>query len=215
MKPAVGSDAQRRPQQPTKRPNTEIPSRSVYRFPVSVNSFQLLQDSQSVVSTSSSQIQDRLIDPRTTRLAKLQVARGIDEQGTVGNLSSEGIFDTVPPVRDAQGILTSGNVDQPVASRIRSRFFPHSLSLSAPDILKSQSGGNVQNLLGTGVAVDNAMYYHDVNDVTCILDKCNKRISVAGQEWSAGRPGNRPIGARDAARNSETCLGLYATRETV
>ena len=43
-------------------------------------------------------------------------------------------------------------------------------------------------------------------------ETCNKRISNAGQEWSAGRPGNRPIGAREAARNSETCLGPYATR---
>ena len=97
-------------------------------------------------------------------------------------MSNEGIFQTVPPAQDVQGILTNGGVDQPVASGIRSRFFPHSLSVSAPDILKSQSGGNVQNLLGTSVAVDDAMYYHNLNEVACTIDKCNKRISVAGQE---------------------------------
>ena len=135
MKLAIGSDAQRRPQQPTERPNTEIPSRSVYGFPVSYNQFQSLQDSQSTVSTSSSQIQDRLIDPRTTRLARLQAAKGIDEQGTVGNLFSEGIFDTVPLVQDVQGTLTNGGIDQLVASRIRPQFFLDSLSVSPSDIL--------------------------------------------------------------------------------
>ena len=55
----------------------------------------------------------------------------------------------------------------------------------------------------------------DVNDVACTDSQCNKRISVAGQEWSAGRPGNRPIGASGAARNTETCLGPYANRDTV
>ena len=63
------------------------------------------------------------------------------------------------------------------------------------------------------VLLNDAMYYNDVNEVACTDETiCNKRISYAGQEWSAGRPGNRPIGASDAARNSETCLGPYATR---
>ena len=93
-------------------------------------------------------------------------------------------------------------------------FFPHSLSVSALDVLESQSGGNVQNLLEIGV-VDDAMYNNDVNEVACTLENCNKRISVAGQEWSAGRPGNRPRGAREAAQNTQTCLGPYATRDTV
>ena len=101
---------------------------------------------------------------------------------------------------------------EPVASRIRSQFFPHSLSVSPPDILESQSGGVVQNLLEPGVVSDDALYISDVNDVACTDGTCNKRISYAGQERSAGRPGNRPTGARDAARNTETCLGPYATR---
>ena len=175
--------------------------------------FKSLEDSTPAVSTSSSQIQNRLIDPRTTRLARLQAARKIDEQGIFGNLSSEGIFDTVPPVRDAQGILNSGDGVEPVASGISHSFFLGSLSVSALDVLKLQSGGNVQNLLETGVAFDDALYSMDLNDVACTENEiCNKKISHAGQEWSAGRPGNRPIGACDAARNSETCLGPYATR---
>ena len=89
--------------------------------------------------------------------------------------------------------------------------FFHSLSVSAPDILESQSGGPVQKLLESGVIDGDATYDENVKDVAC-MDPINKRISCAGPEWSAGRPGNRPIGAREAARNTETCLGPYATR---
>ena len=98
----------------------------------------------------------------------------------------------------------------PTKSENEPTFF-NSLSVSAPDILESQSGGPVPNLLEPGVD-DDALYSMNVNDVACTDGTCNKRISCAGQEWSAGRPGNRPIGASDAARNSETCLGHYATR---
>ena len=77
-------------------------------------------------------------------------------------------------------------------------FFEHSLSVN-----------NFE--LGTG-DLNDALYISDVNDVACINDLNCKRISVAGQERSAGRPGNRPLGARKAARNAETCLGPYATR---
>ena len=145
------------------------------------------------MSTGPSQIQDRLIDPRTTRLARQQAARRTDEQGTLETLSSGGIFDIVPPVGDAQGILNSGDCVEPVASRIRHSFFPNSLSVSPPDILKSQSGGVVQNLLEPGaVDDDDALYISDVNDVACTEGNCNKRISDAGPERSAGRPGHTP-----------------------
>ena len=70
-------------------------------------------------------------------------------------------------------------------------FFPHSLSVSAPDVLESQSGGNVQNLLGTGAIVDDALYISDVNDVACTNDPCNKRINNAGRN---GPRGDRAIG---------------------
>ena len=62
----------------------------------------------------------------------------------MGNLYNEGIIQTVPPVRDAQGIFDSGDCVEPVASRNRHSFFPYSLSVSALDVLESQSGGNAQ-----------------------------------------------------------------------
>ena len=84
---------------------------------------------------------------------------------------------------------------------------------------------SVHSLLENGAMVDDELYEHDV---ACTLDLCNKRISdagpersagrpghtptrrdlacektiedsCAGQDWSAGRPGNRPFGARSAA----------------
>ena len=70
-------------------------------------------------------------------------------------------------------------------------FFPHSLSVSTLDILELQPGGNVQNQLEIG-ANDDALYINTINDVACTDGICNKRISNAGHEWSAGRPDNRP-----------------------
>ena len=71
------------------------------------------------------------------------------------------------------------------------------------------SVGNFE--LGTDGHV-NAMYNESLNDVDCINLNCNKRISDAGQERSAGRPDNRSIGARSAARAAMACLGPYITR---
>ena len=133
MKPANENVAPRRPQQPTQRPQTEIPSSSVFGFPMSENKFQFLQESTSAVSQSSIQIEDKLIDPRSTRLSRSQAARRFEDQET---FAKEGIFHIVPQVQDVQGILISGDFDQSVTSRIRSQFFPNSLSVSAPDILK-------------------------------------------------------------------------------
>ena len=107
MKPASGKAAPRRPNQPTQCPNTEFPSRSVFGFPVSVNQFQSLHDSELAASTNQVQ-REGLINPRTTRLARLQVARRTSEQGTLGN---KGILNTVPLVRNEQGILHSGGID--------------------------------------------------------------------------------------------------------
>ena len=107
MKPTSNNDAPKGLKQPTQFPKTEIPSVAVFGFPVLVNQFQVLQDSRSAESTSQSQREDRLVDPRKTRLVRLQAATRTMEQGTLGNVSSEGIFDNVPPVGDAQGILTS------------------------------------------------------------------------------------------------------------
>ena len=67
----------------------------MFGFPVSVNQFNVLQASEPAVSTSREQIQDRLVDPRRTRLARLQAARGIIGQGTLETLFDGGIFNTV------------------------------------------------------------------------------------------------------------------------
>ena len=210
MKSAVQREAPRRCTQPTQLPSSGIPSSSVFGFPVAENQFQLLQDSKSAVSQRAEQIEDRSNDLRSRRLLRQQAARGTDEQGTS---AVEGIFVTVPPVKDAQGNFYDGDCVEPVASGSIHSFFPYSLSVSAPDIWESQSGDIVQQVLEIGVEND-ARYDDDVNDVTCTLKKKFKRINEAGRKWSAGRPGNRPFGfgARMAARNSDTCLGPYATR---
>ena len=108
-------------------------------------------------------------------------------------MSNEGIFQTVPPGNDAQGIWSSEDVDQPVASGIHAKFFLDTLSVSPLDILYLQSSGIVQNLLKIDDAVDDALYSMDLNDVACTENEsCNKRISYAGPERSAGRPGHTP-----------------------
>ena len=172
----------------------------------------MLQNTKAAVSQSLVQNEDRLIDPRSTRLSRLQAARRAEDQETLAN---RGISNTVPVFRDAQGTFDSGDCVELVASEIRSQFFSHSLSACPPDILELQSGGNVHYELEHGAVNDDALYYGDLNEVACTIEICNKRISTAGQEWSAGRPGNRPIGARDVARNSETYLGPYATRSAI
>ena len=116
------------------------------------------------------QVQDRLTDPRTTRLAGLQAAKRETGQGTLGNLYNEGICQIVPPVIDAQGIFTNGERLEHVAYGVRPKFFPHSLSVLPPNILESQFGGVVQHLLETGVTVDDdALYNSNINDVDYTL----------------------------------------------
>ena len=75
-----------------------------------------------------------------------------------------------------------------------SPFFTHILySASSSDILNLLSVGPVHYSLGTGAVLDDALYDYDVNDVACTKLNCNKRISNAGPDWSAGRPGHTPI----------------------
>ena len=73
----------------------------------------------------------------------------------------------------------------------------------------SQSGGIVSNLLESGVVDDDALYSSNVNDVACTDDPCNKRISYAGPEWSAGRPGHTPTRRRLACEKTieDSCAG--------
>ena len=129
-------------------------------------------------------------------------------------MGNEGILYTVPLLTNEQGIVISEDCVEPVSFGIQSTFFSYSLFVSPMDILKSQSVGNVYYQLETGVD-DDALFINDLNEVACTIEKCNKRISCVEPERSAGGPGNRPIGARDAARNTEMCLGPYATCTTI
>ena len=193
--PGALTAGHRQPYVPCTVEDSELPAEepSVMGFPVFQNQYQLL----SVMEAQESEFSpvQSLEDPRRTRAQRLQA-------------SSNGERQEILQRNDAVN-------DSPLVTENETALILNSLSVSAPDILDSQSGGIVSNLLNSGVVEDNALYVSNVNDVACTDDICNKRISCAGQEWSAGRPGNRPIGASDAARNSETCLGPYATRETV
>ena len=114
-----------------------------------------------------------LKDPRKTRAQRLQAS------------SSE----------ERQEILQRNDAvnDSPLVTENETALILDSLSVSAPDILDLQSGGIVSNLLESGVVDDDALYASNVNGVACTDSTCNKRISYAGPEWSAGRPGHTPI----------------------
>ena len=101
----------------------------------------------------------------------------------------------------AESVIPPNNENDPT--------FCHSLYVSPIDILKSQSVGDLNFELEIG-DLNDGMYISNVNDVACRNEICNKRNSNAGPEWSARRLGNRPLGASDAVRNSEMCLGAYA-----
>ena len=190
----------------------------VLGFPVTPNQFNIL--SKDEVACSELGQDQNLEDPRQTRAQRHSASSRIEKQGIV---LSEGVAEDLVP-------LNSEN--EPT-------FF-HSLSVSAPDILGLQSSGLVQNLLESGAAVDDALYENDVYDVACTDGTCNKRISVAGperlagrpghtptrcdlacgkhvedscagQDWSAGQPGNRPFGASFTAclPSHTACLGPY------
>ena len=97
MKPVSGNSAQRRPQPSHRCPSEEIPASAVFGFPVSENQFNVLQYTELAVSQSRVQREDGLIDPRTTRLSRLQAARRADDQET---LLDGGIFNTEPVISD-------------------------------------------------------------------------------------------------------------------
>ena len=127
---------------------------------------------------------------------------------------TEGISETIVHWNnDEQEIVPGGDCVEPVSSRTHPTSFDHSLSVSSTDILSVQSIGNQNFELGTGDCND-GMYVSNVNEVDCTNAICNKRTSYAGQDWSVGRPGNRPIGASDVAHNSQMCLGPFATFES-
>ena len=101
----------------------------------------VLQSTEPAVSQSQVQREDGLIDPRSTRLSRLQAAKRAEDQETLAN---GGSFNTVPLLSDEQGIVHTGEIVEPVSSGLQPAFFSHSLSACPPDILESQSSGNVQ-----------------------------------------------------------------------
>ena len=97
----------------------------------------------------------------------------------------------------------SENSVNPIAIDHSSQFF-NSFSASPSDNFAVQSVGHVHYELDSGVVGGESLY----GDF-----KCNKRISNAGPDWSAGRPGTMPFGARTAACLSPqtACIGPYGT----
>ena len=156
---------------------------NVFGFPTSVNQFQGLETEPSAISSrSTEQRQEGLIDPRTTRQRRwaaqgTEAQRNETERATVATVSLE----------NAQGICTtSGSVVNPGAIQNSSQFV-NSFSAGPSETFAVPSvGPPVHYLLESGVGVRGGDYslYSDF--------KCNKRISYAGPEWSAGRPGHTP-----------------------
>ena len=117
------------------------------------------------------------MDPRTTRQLRW-ATRGTDDQ----EAKIEQATIATVHYNNTQGTVESGNCLNPVVSGTSSQFF-HSFSAQASDNFPLQSGESVQYVLDSGVNGGEALYQNF---------KCNKRISNAGPEWSAGRPGHTP-----------------------
>ena len=170
--------ARGQPSSSTRHPKEQIPSSvpTVVGFPISMNQFSILQESEFAEFQSQVQAEDGLIDPRNTRLLRLQAEKRAEEQRI---LLSEGILKTIPLCRDEQGIVSIGEFEELVSSRNQPTFFHHSLFASPTDILSSQSVVNLNFELETGDLHD-AMYNSGVKEVTYTNLICNKRISNAG-----------------------------------
>ena len=167
--------------------NTSV--REVFGFPVSTNQFSTLQSSQSAKTQGQEQKGVGLVDPRTTRHLRRAAHRTDDK----GSLEDVGMSATVLIDRNTQGNSTSETCVDPVVPGVSSPFFVYdSFSASPSEVLNLQSVGHVHYSLETGAVGDDALYTMDVQDVACILNICNKRISNAGPDWSAGRPGHTP-----------------------
>ena len=176
------SDAvlQRRPQQLSRYYSD---ASNVFGFPTSVNQYQGLETEPSAISSrSTEQRQEGLIDPRTTRqrrwaAQRTEAQRTETERATAATVSLE----------NAQGICTtSGSVLNPGAIQNSSQFV-NSFSADPSDNFAVQTvGPPVHYLLEPGVGVNGG-------DLSLYSDQiCNKRISYAGPERSAGRPGHTP-----------------------
>ena len=182
MEPVSDPVVREEPQSSKRRPHSERSAiNTVFGFPVVQNQFQSLQ---SVEFQSPGQREEGLVDPRSTR----HLRQAAEDQGTenAGNTSF-----AVHVENPAQDIFANGTCVEPVAMG-NSQFFQNSFSASSSDILYQQSVEPVQYSLGTGISGGDAMYNMYVKDVACTESSCNKRISYAGPEWSAGRPGHTP-----------------------
>ena len=156
---------------------------NVFGFPTSANQFQVLETDQSATSSrSTEQRQEGLIDPRTTRQQRW-AARGTEAQRT----ETERATAATVSVENAQGICTtSGSVINPGAIQNSSQLF-HSFSVGPSENFAVQSVGHPVHYMlepGVGVSGGDSLLYSD--------QICNKRISYAGPERSAGRPGHTP-----------------------
>ena len=171
-----GLQSSRRQNSGTSVPNT------VFGFDLAENQFQILNSDQTASAPrSTEQHHEGLVDPRTTRQWRW-ATRGTASQETK---TEEALLATVS-LENAQGICTtSGSVINPGASQNSSPFF-HSFSAGPSENFAVPSvGPTVQYMLESGVSGGgDYLLYRD--------SQCNKRISYAGPERSAGRPGHTP-----------------------
>ena len=205
MKLKSDSRAQNSPSSEHRLPSGGTFEETVFGFPIKANQFNVLESNQSADSQCQRKEEEvGLVDPRTTRHLRAAASRA-EVRGRQAAVQQPA---TVHYSSDAQGM--SGTCVEPVTSEsCSSLFVDDSFSASPVDILSLQSAGPVHYTLGTGDIVGDAMYENDVNDVACTVENCNKRISYAGPERSAGRPGHTPI-RRDLACEKtieDSCAG--------
>ena len=164
------------PQPTQNRPSSVLPSSEVFGFPVAVNQYSAFSEQSAVESNSQVQGVETLVNPRTTRLQRFQAARQAAARGSQQN---EGILDWFQSANsDVQGIVDCGII--PGTSE-------------TPYSFNSLSVQNFELESGNFVDANDALYIKDLKDVECTVGHCNKRISTAEPEWSAGRPGHTPI----------------------
>ena len=196
------------PQTTSRRVSGGTSVNEVFGFPVDANQFSALSENQPAESQRSTHRGVGLVDPRTTRHLRWAAARTDNQEAK----TKQAVSATVQIENPAQEIFDSETCVEPVAVGNSSQFIPYSFPASSSDILL-QSGEPVHYMLATGaVNVDDerrALYYSgNVKDVAC-MDPIFKRISYAGPEWSAGRPGHTPIRRRLACEQNieDSCAG--------
>ena len=196
MKPTSGYAVPVGPQSTRRRPSSELQCNSVFGFPVAENQYSIFNAQSAVESSGQVQGEDTLDNPRTTRLRRFQAAReaAVDGRQPVG-----GILDMFTQWNsDAQRTFDNSGIDvKPVASTLPYAFF---------DSLSVQ---NFELEAGNSFIEDAVYNMGSVKDMDCTDFNCNKRISNAGPDWSAGRPGHTPT-RRDFAcvkHVEDSCVG--------